>query len=193
MTNAFVTAIEARIAFENDKNAANTSMQKTLADMSKIAANDKIAEILVASNVDANFINRAERSNARFNVYAAEKVFNIARNLANVAALNHYTRAIIATCKALEDASLQMTHKDAVCACSQDVKHTDKTREAILRKTRYAKHISANTASTQASSSINALQVFNVLRETRDANNNAVFALNYENETTKKLIEAIAQ
>ncbi|MBS7701478.1 MULTISPECIES: hypothetical protein [unclassified Chelatococcus] len=91
---SLVAAIDARIAYEKDKDADNMSMRKTLANIRKSADHDRIAEIMLASQCDTNRINRSERSNARYNVYAYEKDINIARSIARVNALNHYTRAI---------------------------------------------------------------------------------------------------
>jgi hypothetical protein len=184
-------AFDSRVEYETAKNANNANMQKTLADMRKLFANDKIASIMLACNVDANFINRNERNNARYNVYAAEKVANVARYLAKVASLNHYSLAIIKTAHALERASLKMTHKDAARACTNDSKLSDKTREAIVSKCCYAKTVAANTTSTQSSSSINALQTFNVLSEARDENNNVVYTLNRESDATKQILSAL--
>lgn len=189
--NAYQNAIETRIAYEQDKCASNDTIVKTLRDLQKNVSHDAIASVLAASNVDAEFINRQERVNARFNVYSAEKVVNIARNVAKVATLNHYTRAIVATALALEAQDKRLTHRDAVCACSANVKHTDSKRESVLKSMRYAKHISANTARTQASSSLNALQVFDIVRESRDESNAATFTLNRENDATRALIASL--
>lgn len=190
--NAFEQAISERAAFEASKSAENTNMQRTLETLAKSVAHERIAELLTASNVDAQFINRAERSNARYNVYAAEKVVNVARTLAKVASLNHYTLAVLRTAIALEASDSHLTHKDAVCACSASVKHTSKERESLISKTRFAKHVSANTASTQSSSSINALQTCNVLQESRDAANIVTYSL-CDNDVTRQLREIVAQ
>jgi hypothetical protein len=181
------TAIAARASFETAKNAANTSMQKTLTDFAKSVDHDTLAEIMIACNVDATFINRAERVNARFNVYAAEKVANVVRYLASVASLNHYTLAIIKTAIALESEKQIMTQKDACNACSASLKSSDAKREKIVKSARYSKHTSANTATTQSSSSLNALIQCNVLSEARDAENNATFTLIRSSEATKRL------
>lgn len=178
--SALAAEIDARASFEASKNADNDSMQATLKNMRKLSDHDVIAEIMLASNVDASFINRAERSNARYNVYAAEKVVNVARSLAKAAQINHYTRAVFAAALALESAEMMLTHADAVAACSASVKHKDSKREKLIKDARYSQHVAANTAATQSSSSINALQTFNLLKETRDASNNAAYALNRE-------------
>lgn len=180
---SLLDAMNARFDYETAKNADSHNMQKTLADLKRAMSVVSVAQMMQAANVDAAFINRAERSNARYNVYAAEKVVNIARTLANVATLNHYTRAILLSMSALEANQLTLTQKDAVAACSVAVKLSDVKRDKLLVK--YQKHASANTASTQASSSLNALKTFNMIRESRDDANNAVFVLN---ESAKELL-----
>ena len=174
--NAFVVAIDARIDYEVTKNVENTSIVKTLRDLRKSVDHVKIAEIMLACNVDADFINRAERVSARFNVYSAEKVVNVARAQAAAASLNHYTRAIFLTALALENVDLQLTHKDAVVACSRDAKHSDAKRAKHV--VRYDKCVAASTCATQSSSSINALQMFSVFKESRDAANNVCYSIN---------------
>ncbi len=189
---ALAAAFVARKDYEAEKNADNGSMQLTLDKLAKAADHEVIAELMVAANIDPAFINRSERSTARFNVYAAEKVVNVARALAAVQTLNHYTRAVLATAKALEGAELVMTHKDAVAACSMDVRHTDNKREAIIKAVRYQKHTSSSTASTQASSSINALQLWGVLVESRDAAGAATYKIAPQSAAAVNLLAQLA-
>lgn len=176
-SNELSAAIALRADFEMNKSADNTSIQECLTKLAKSVSHDTIASIMMQSNVDADFINKSERVNNRFNVYAAEKVANVARAIAVVNNLNHYTLAIFKTALALESASFTLSHKSAVAACSASVKHSDAKQERLIKTTRYAKHVAANTASTQASSSINALQQFNVFVETRDAANAIAYTI----------------
>lgn len=179
-----IAAFDARKLYESDKNSENTSIQKTLDDMRKSVDHDKIAEVMMLSNVDADFINKSERITARFNVYSAEKIVNLARTLASAAQLNHYTRAIFLSALALEKHEMTLTHKDASAACTLSIKN-NAARDKLL--VRYQKHVAANTAATQSSSSINALQMFDVFTETRDEMNNVAYRVNTENEAAKKL------
>lgn len=183
-----VSEFNARKSYETAKNVENDSIQSTLNDMIKVVSHEKIAEVMMNSNVNAAFINRQERVNARFNVYSAEKVLNIAQCAVAVRALNHYTRAILLSAHTLNAHDMLLSHKDAVAACSLNCK-TDAKREALIKSVRYAKHVDAKTASTQSSSSINALQMYEVLLETRDAANTTVYRLNTESETTQKLLK----
>jgi len=169
-----LASIDSRLAYESSKNSDNLNMQTTLQKLRKSFDHDAIASVMLASNVNADFINVAERSNARFNVYAAEKVQNLLAYVAKQSLhLNHYTLHILKTCDAMTKADMLMTHSDAVASCSSDSKISDKTRAKLV--SRYARLTSANTASTQASSSLNALKVCNVIEETRDASNNVAY------------------
>jgi hypothetical protein len=205
--SAMLSAISSRFMYEAKKASAehnvevteenfrdvlktnNSSMFDTLKAIEDSAKHDVISNIMFLANCDAERINRSERSNARYNVYAYEKDINIARCAASVERLNHYTKAILQTAKkfAEQETELLLTHDDAQSACSLSVKTSDSKRERLIVK--YQKHVSAKTASTQSSSSINALQSFNVLIETRDASNKVAYKLNMNNDLTQRLLE----
>ena len=58
---------------------------------------------------------------------------------------------------------------------------------------RYTKtEVATGTASTQSSSSINALQSFGILVETRNEQGVVAYRLNMENEATTKLLALVA-
>lgn len=184
-SDMILAAFDARAEYERVKNPENDNIQGTLKAMRKTCERTLIAELMQTCSVDAQFINKSERTSNRFNVYAAEKVCNIAQASLKVAALNHYTRAILASAIALEKSELVLTHDDAQSACSLSVKAKDAKREKLIVK--YQKHVAKSTASTQSSSSIAALMQFDVLRETRDASNVACYKLNSEAEAFKLL------
>ncbi|MBS7701481.1 MULTISPECIES: hypothetical protein [unclassified Chelatococcus] len=90
---------------------------------------------------------------------------------------------------ALEANEMTLTHKDAISACSLHCKTSDAKREKIIAAAKYQKHVAANTASTQSSSSINALQAFDVLTEARDAANTIVYKINRDACATQELAQ----
>jgi hypothetical protein len=184
-------AFDARVSYETEKKADNASMTKTLSNLRKSIAHEKVAAIMLACNVSADFINRAERNNARFNVYSAEKVANIARVLSvSTETLNHYTLAILKSCIALSDAKMSLTHDDAASACSSDLKSKDTKKRKLI--THYQRVVAANTASTQSSSSINALQMFDIVKQVRDDANNVAYVFNDAHVHAKELRERFA-
>ncbi len=177
--------VDARAAYEGEKNAENANIQATLKGIRSDLDHEAIAKVMSAANVPSGFINIAERGNARFNVYAAEKVSNLARVLVGAKAMNHYTRAILASARACGAAGVSFTHADAVAACSLEVKG-DPSKPLV----RYEKHIAPNTASTQASSSIAALKVWGALAEGRTPSNAVAYVLQ-DTETTEALLARI--
>lgn len=175
-----ISEIEDRAAYEATKNAENANIQKTLKGIRSDLEHSAIAEVMHNASVPANFINHAERGNARFNVYAAEKVANVARVLVGAGRLNHYTRAILASAQRCHAAGVPFTHADAVSCCSLSVK-ADPSKATLL--VHYEKHIAPNTASTQASSSIAALKTFGILREGKSPSGAVAYALQDQPQT----------
>jgi hypothetical protein len=183
---AFEARKEYEIAHGKD---ASANIHKTLSKVRKSMTRDVVATCLLASNVDADFINASVRASNRFNVYAIEKVDNIACALLKAESVNHYTRAILATALAFEKNDLVMTRDEARSACSLALKVKDAKREKLVSK--YKKHIDASTASTQSSSSLEALVTFNILARSKDDQGNDTFKT-IDNEATRALIERLS-
>jgi uncharacterized protein YcfL len=171
-------ACDTRIAYEALKNVDNESIKSKLNAIRKTLTNEKIASVLIACSYDVANMNTQERVSNRRNVYAIQKEMNAAQFIAVAASLNHYSLAIFKTALALETATFALTHATARAACSVDVKTSVAAQQSIVIKNRYAKHIDASTASTQSSSSINALQALNVFVESRNAANEIEYRIN---------------
>lgn len=184
-----IAAVDARSVYESAKNAANDSMQKTLRKIKTSVSHARIAEIMMTCNVDANMLNREERVNARYNVKSYDKIVNIARVLAKVEVLNIYTRAILASAQQFENNEMIITQRETKLACSAHNRIADVKRNSCLIRTH--KIFDMSTCSTQASSTNNALQTYNILIETRDSANNVCFKLNRENAATQALLELL--
>ncbi|UIN38403.1 hypothetical protein [Methylobacterium oryzae] len=187
-TADLATSIAARAAYETEQNPENTNIQKTLKGLAEDFASEHVTKFMFAASVDANFINRQERKNKRFNVYSAQKVANVARAAAQAETLNAYSATLLRTAIALTRAELSMTHRDAHSALCLDLKVDAAKAQHIVR---YGKNIASNTADTQSSSSINALQMFNVLKEIRDDRNEVAYTVDLSNKTTKALCKAL--
>jgi hypothetical protein len=181
-------SVAARREYEIAKNAQCDSMLSNLKVFDKTLSNDSLVALLAASNVDADLLNRAERNNARFNIYAFEKVLKDV----SIVTMNHYSKAILHAALLLEASETVLTHADAVVACSLEAKHKDSKRAAIIKKARYDKHVALNTASTQSSSSINSLVALNVLSEIRDAANVVAYKINRESDLATRMIAQFA-
>jgi hypothetical protein len=180
-------AFAERTQYEVEKQSKD-NIFSTLKDLRDDYKSDLVVEALAAAKVDANFINRQDKRDARFNVYSAEKVFKIARASLKAATLDQYTLHIFKTAHAMLADDVLMTQNDAYAAiCAKCA--TDDAKTKYL--SRMLKIVAVSTATTQASSSINALKTFDVLIETRDAMNNVAYKLNTTNATTKKLCKAL--
>lgn len=187
-TSEIAAAIVARKSYETEQNPENTNIQKTLDGLAADFAHVDVCKFMFAASVDANFINRQERKNKRFNVYSAQKVANVARAAAAAETLNAYTQTLLRTAIALTRADMSMTHRDAHSALCLDLKVDVSKAQHIVR---YGKNIASNTADTQSSSSINALQMFNVLKEVRDDKNEVAYVVDLSNKTTKALAKVL--
>ncbi|MBP2498283.1 hypothetical protein ABID82_005174 [Methylobacterium sp. PvP062] len=183
-TAEIAAAIVSRKSYETDQNSENMNIQKTLDGLAADFAHVDVCKFMHAASVDANFINRQERKNKRFNVYSAQKIANVARAAAAAESLNAYTQTLLRTAIALTKAESSMTHRDAHSALCLDLKVDASKAQHIVR---YGKNIASNTADTQSSSSINALQMFNVLKEIRDDRNEVAYVVDLSNATTKRL------
>lgn len=185
MREEFFSQIDVRKEYEQNKSENASSICKKLDDLYKNATETHIA-IFLACNVDFSFINRQERANARFNIYAAQKVVK----LCSAMTLDAFTRAIVATLHRLHENNLQATRKDVESACSADIK-TESAREKLIKDVKRKEHIAANTVSTQASSSLNALDVMNMLVTSRNSENKETFSLNYDNEHVTTILRQL--
>ncbi|MCK0198531.1 hypothetical protein MWN34_16625 [Ancylobacter sp. 6x-1] len=62
-------ALETRAAFEKAKNPANEKMQANLASYRKRMTSEIAARVMIATDVDPEFVNREISTGSRFNVY----------------------------------------------------------------------------------------------------------------------------
>lgn len=186
---ALNVAFDSRALFEAQKNEANENIQKTIKDIRKSMTRESVASVLLASNVSADFVNESIRVDSKYNVYAAQKVDNLACFILKAESLNHYTLAILRSLLSLEKNEMQLTHEDAKSACTLEMKLKDAKREKLLIK--YQKHVAISTANTQSSSSLEALCTFNVLKRSRNAENETVFTL-CDNDATREILARIA-
>lgn len=176
---------EARREYERSKNENNENIQKNLRKYEKNVT-DATLTLFLQQKIDLNFMNIHERSTSRLNVYCVEKV----TRLDSAFSLDAFTKHVLLSMRALQQNDMIMTHKDAQSACTLACS-TDATKEKILKTTKRQLHIAANTASTQSSSSLNALVHLKLARETRDENNKIAFVLDLENAHVKKLFEQL--
>jgi hypothetical protein len=178
---------DARAAYESAKDADTfeRTMKHNLNDARKTMTNAHVAQFMLDCNVDASFINRSERCNARYNVKSIDKVNQFARYMLDASQVDVYTQALLTTIIRYTDADLSLSEKvDAVICCSSDNVQKDARKVSLTKQT--AKVYSASTVSTQKSSSLNMLQMFNVIHQVRDDAQNVAFVFNKEHKLADK-------
>ncbi|WP_342234613.1 hypothetical protein [Inquilinus sp. OTU3971] len=157
---------DARAEYERAKNSDNDTIQAKLKSAAARLSSVSAAKVLIAANVSETFVNRAERNNARYNVYAIDKLSNIVDVLVNARTINAISNACIRSMITLEEAKIDFSHKLALASASDKI--TVDNAQARKRLTRH--NVSASTASTQASSTMNALVTLHIVEEyTNDA------------------------
>ena len=160
-----------RIAYESEKKASSAAAKvaRYFAFNFKTSASEKTDVFFDAAlkcNVASfDFINNHVRENQRFNVYALEKVAKALRAVsANSATMiDKYTRAILSTVLHLREKKTDLSRADLYALMCRDLetqlKRSDQKSDV---------RVSANTATTQVSSSLRALAALNVLRFDND-------------------------
>jgi hypothetical protein len=173
----FQAAISARKAYEANKNASNDSIQNTLTQFARGTNHASVASMLMLCNVQVECVNSSTRVDSRFNVYTLDKVSNIARFLAQVEKLNHFTLHIFASIVACDKASVSFNADDARACCSRDIKVTQGKPISQLQQIK-----STGTVQSQHSSSLAALLACDAISESRDSSGKRCF--------TRKLTKA---
>jgi hypothetical protein len=169
---AVVQEFDTRIAYENTKNSENDNIVKTLNKSSAKLASVSAARVMMTCNVASSFINRAERVNAKYNVYASEKLADIIASLRDARCFTNAINNAVIRSMLKCDAKIAFTHKLAIASASDKVNVDATIRKHLVRHT-----VSVSTASTQASSTMNALVTANICEEYRDDSNIVAYRL----------------
>lgn len=190
-TARIAAQFDERAAYEALKASDNANIQKTLAKSRTKLASTTSARFLLAANVSETFINRVEHKNARFNVYALDKVSDLIAAISfssdtQKRSMNAINNACVRSIFKLANAKFEFTHKLAI-ACASDKIIVD---DAKLSKMLTRHNVSASTASTQASSTMQALLTLHVVSEAK-ANNEVIYTLN-DNKIVDALREYVA-
>lgn len=158
MAAAVQSEFDRRLSFELTKNPGNEKMKTNLAGYAKKMTTLPLAGVLCATDIDPGFINREISAGKRYNVYAIDKVNDILSRLETGHGKNEINAAVMRSLFKFRAAGVPFTGLMAVAAASDKVK-VEKAMEALL--VRYT--VSPNTAPTQASSTMNALQTLGIV------------------------------
>lgn len=175
-----------RADYERAKNADNENIQKNLAKSRAKFARSSAARFMLAANVPVAFLNRNERVNAKYNVYAVEKVADLVDAVMHKRAMNAINLNVLKSLFKLTAKDIAFTHKLAVASASDKAVVED----ASIRKLLSRHNVSFTTASTQASSTMNALVTCGVVTEYMTDAREIAYRLN-ENALVEALREAV--
>ncbi|MBA8881685.1 hypothetical protein [Phyllobacterium myrsinacearum] len=153
-------AFDERSAFQKAKNPDNENIQKTLAKgRAKMIEGAKVAGLL-SSGISSGFINRSVSDGERFNVYAVDKMIDIINALNTGSELsNAINNAICRSLFRFKNAGEKFTTEMALGATSDKIRIQGTLHKMLVRHT-----VSANTAPTQKSSTIVALETLGIIR-----------------------------
>lgn len=148
----------ARKEFEKAQPTCSSKMIPNLEAEEKKMATIGAAGLFLAMDIDPSFINREVSTGSRFNVYAFQKVNDLIVALDGGFMQNAINRAIVTSLFNFRDAGVPFTGVAALAAASDKVKVDRAMSKHLVRHT-----VSANTASTQKSSTMVALKTLGIV------------------------------
>lgn len=160
MTTDLLAAFADRAKYEREANPNNDNIQKTISKCIK-GITPGIVKALVVNGTIADYINESEVTGKRRNVYALEKLRDILYGAVTGYPQNAINQAILVSMVKLDDLKLPFTGAVAK-ACASDKVAVDPTYKPHLRRHTVAE----GTASTQMSSTMTALEVLGVVKNT---------------------------
>lgn len=191
--NAFVAAIDTRIAFETAEK--QTACDASIALLKKARqvylSNSFNALLATEATLSAAFINTYENVNSKFCMKAIARTADYLqfafKAVANIKTDN--ARTVLETAINLHRDNLTMTRNDAYASCTSK---KDKAIEVAKDREKYIsrRETIVSAAKRQASMSLKALCALNILRETSTKD---VYELNTENALTNMILERYAQ
>jgi hypothetical protein len=166
MVCTIAAAVDQRAGFEAQKNPDNENIQRTLKKVRSQLVTKRAARVFLVTNVSPDFINREENTGSRYNVYALGKLADVIYGVTDGTISNAINQACMRSLFRFKNAGLDFSMEVAKAAAS------DKVRiEPALRKHLVSHTVSASTAPTQASSTMQALETLGVVFATGSKKN----------------------
>jgi hypothetical protein len=161
-------AIDERMGFEKVKDPTNEKIQNYLKATRAKMVTPSAARVLIATNVDPSILNRSVHEGARYNVYAMGKLSDIigAVTADKFSIGNAINNACMRSLFRFKAGKVQFTGEMAKAACSDKIRVDRAIGEMLLRHT-----VSASTAPTQASSSMQAFETLGIVKRTGSQKN----------------------
>lgn len=165
-------ALDARTKFEEKVGPDNTSIHTTLKKVrAAFTASKDAARVMLVCEVKPDFINRSISEGARYNVYALGKFADIVKGLTAGQVSNAINLACMRSLFAFRAAGVPFTGQLAKAAASDKIRVDAAVRKHLVRHT-----VSESTASTQASSTMQALETLGIVKRT-GTRNDSVYTL----------------
>lgn len=158
MSASVNTAFDERGAYEALTNPANDTIQDKLKGYRGKLTTPGIIGLMVATNIDAAFLNRSMNEGKRFNVYSVDKLADLLHGINSGHMKNAINIAVMKSLFKFRAAGMAFTGLAAQAAASDKVKVEKGMTALLVRHT-----VAAGTAPTQSSSTMNALSVLGVV------------------------------
>jgi hypothetical protein len=172
MAHKVALAIDTRAAYESDKNPDNGNIHRTLKKARQALSLPSACKAMMVTGFDVGQVNRHKAQNARYNVYALGKLADVLNGVVNGSIGNAINNACLRSLFRFQAAGVPFTMEMAKAAASDKIRITDKNQlGALVRHT-----VSASTAPTQASSTMQALTDLGIVSR-GGSEKNPVFSL----------------
>lgn len=146
----------------------------------------RAASVTLACNVDPAILNRSLHEGSRYNVYAIGKLADAIFALSGGQVSNAINNAVMRSLFRFRAAGKTFTGEMAKAAASDKIRVDAAVREHLVRHT-----VSASTAPTQASSTMQALETLGIVKRT-GGTKNPTYELT-DSPVVRKLEEVLAK
>ena len=165
-------SVDDRAAFETEIESG-PNIHSTLKKIRTQLVTKRAARLMLAINVDANFLNRTVHTGARYNVYAAGKLGDIVYGVTDGVVANAINVACMKSLFAFNKAGVPFTME---CAKGAASKNYARGLDPSVRKHLISHTVAPGTAPTQASSTMQALVTLGVVK-TNGAGKNPTYTV----------------
>ena len=159
MLRATSEALDERAMFEDTKNPDNLNIHRTIKKVRASLVRTYAAKVMIAAGQEPAFINRSLMDGSCYNVYAIGKYADLVDALAGSGMHNAINIAVTRSLFAFAKAGLEFNGEMAKAAASDKIRVAETVKRHLVRHT-----VSASTAPTQASSTMQALETLKVVR-----------------------------
>lgn len=163
-------AYEDRGAMERAKNPDNDKIHASLKASHTVLGTKNAVAVLIAAEAAPDFIKQSTREGSAYNVYAGNKLADLVQALETGVIKNQINNAIMRSLFQFRAAKETFTGEMARAAASDKIRVQGQIGKLLVRHT-----VSASTAPTQASSTLQALQTLGVVKRSGARN-----AMSYE-------------